>query len=213
MIKVITIEREYGSGAAEIGKTLAGRLGWALWDREITCEIAKRLKCTEKQVEQREERPDSTFYRLIKAFMRGSYEEHYSGAGNVEMLDSETLARLFEAVVKDIVSRGPCVIVGRGSPWFLRHRDDVCRVFLYASYDEKLRRLLATGKPQQEAEESLETVDRDRAAFVKTYHGLNWPLREIYHVMINTIQGNDIVMDLILHQMEILNHIAAPILS
>jgi hypothetical protein len=32
MIKVITIDREYGSGAADIAATLAARLGWKLWD-------------------------------------------------------------------------------------------------------------------------------------------------------------------------------------
>jgi len=30
MIRVITIEREYGSGAADIAKKVADRLGWKL---------------------------------------------------------------------------------------------------------------------------------------------------------------------------------------
>jgi cytidylate kinase len=209
LIQVVTIEREYGCGAADIAQTLAQRLGWSLWDREITAEIAKRLHCDVKTVEQREERPDSTFYRLMKAFMRGSYEESYSGSGKVDMLDSETLAHLFEAVVKDVVSRGPCVIVGRGSPWFLRERPDVCSVFLYASYAEKMRRLRAIGRSRQEAEEALETVDRDRAAFVKKYYGLNWPFREIYHMMLNTAQGDDRVLDLILHELKLLKEVPA----
>jgi cytidylate kinase len=204
VIQVVTIEREYGCGAPEIAQALAERLGWSLWDREITAEIAKRLHCDVKTVEQREERPDSTFYRLMKAFMRGSYEESYSGTGKVDMLDGETLAHLFEAVIKDVVSRGPCVIVGRGAPWFLRERPDVCRVFLYASYQEKMRRLRASGKSRQEAEEALETVDRDRAAFVKRYYGLSWPFREIYHMMLNTSQGDDGVLGLILHELELL---------
>ena len=45
MIKVISVEREYGCGAANIAQTLADRLGWKLWDQEITDEIARRLKC------------------------------------------------------------------------------------------------------------------------------------------------------------------------
>jgi hypothetical protein len=31
LIKVLTIEREYGSGAIEIAQKLADRLGWKLW--------------------------------------------------------------------------------------------------------------------------------------------------------------------------------------
>src|SRR6185437_4587156 len=204
MIKIITIEREYGSGAAGIAKTLAGRLGWALWDHEITCEIARRLKCDVRSVEQREEKPDPAFYGLVKVFMRGSCEEHYTGGG-IELLDAEHLAELFEKVVKEVVSRGPCIIVGRGSPWFLRDRADTLRTFLYAPYNEKLRRTMATGKSREETEDLLERVDRDRAAFVRKYYGLAWPYREIYHLMINTLPGDEAVMDVILHAKELLS--------
>jgi hypothetical protein len=41
MIRIITIEREYGCGAADIAKLLAERLGWRLWDQDLTSEIAK----------------------------------------------------------------------------------------------------------------------------------------------------------------------------
>ncbi len=45
MIKVLTIEREYGSGAAEIAQQLADRLGWKLWDQLLTNEIARYMEC------------------------------------------------------------------------------------------------------------------------------------------------------------------------
>ena len=41
MIRILTIEREYGSGAADIARKLAERLGWKLWDEELTAEIAR----------------------------------------------------------------------------------------------------------------------------------------------------------------------------
>jgi cytidylate kinase len=75
MINVIVVEREYGSGAAAIAEKLAGRLGWKLWDRDITCAIAKRLKCDVKKVEQREERLDPAFYRRSEE-RRGGKECH-----------------------------------------------------------------------------------------------------------------------------------------
>lgn len=204
MINIITVEREYGSGAAEIAKALAGRLGWALWDHEITCEIARRLKCDVQSVERREEKPDPAFYGLMKAFMRGSYEDHYSGGGGIELLDAEHLAELFEKVVKDVVSRGPCVIVGRGAPWFLRERKDTMSVFLYAPYQERLRRTLASGKSRAQAEDLLERVDRERATFIKKYYGMVWPQRDLYHLMINTLPGDEIVIDIILREKELL---------
>lgn len=204
MIRIITIEREYGCGAGGIAKALSARLGWTLWDREITCEIAKRLRCDVASVERREERPDPTFYGLVKVFMRGSYEDRYSGSGT-ELLDAEHLAHAFERVVKDVAERGPCVIVGRGSPWFLRGRDDAMHVFLFAPHEEKMRRITSQGKTEGEAEDLIETVDRDRAAFVKKFVGRTWPQRDLYHLMLNSVIGDEGVIELLLHELELLN--------
>ncbi|HZS53231.1 MAG TPA: cytidylate kinase-like family protein [Bryobacteraceae bacterium] len=204
MINVITVEREYGSGAGTIAKKLADRLGWSLWDRQITCEIARRLKCDEKAVEEREERLDSTFYRLAKIFMRGSYEESYTGGG-MEMLDAEGLSHAFERIIKDIASKGNSIIVGRAAPWFLRDRPDTFHVFIYASYQEKLRRLLALGNTKADAERLLETVDDERAAFIKRYYKKTWPQRDLYHMMINSKVGDQAVMDLILTEIDMLD--------
>jgi cytidylate kinase len=205
MIRIIAIEREYGCGAGSIAQKLADQLGWKLWDRDITCDIARRLKCDVKSVEQREERLDPAFYRLVKTFMRGSYEDSL-GAGNVELLDAEHLARLFENVVQQASADGNCIIVGRGAPFFLRDRDDVFSVFMYAPYDEKLRRLTALGKSHDEADELIERVDRERAAFIKKYYGKIWPQRDLYHMMLNTKVGDQLVIDLILREIEALNH-------
>ncbi len=209
MITIITIEREYGSGGGGIAKALADRLGWTLWDREITREIATRLKCDVKSVEQREERLDPTFYRLMKMFMRGSYEDSYEGSG-LELLDAEHLSRLFEQVVKKLASKGRCVIVGRGSPWFLRERADTFRAFIYAPHEEKMRRIRAQGKSRSEAEDLIETVDRERAAFVTKYYAKVWPQRDLYHLMINSVLGDEVVIDMILNGVKAMEQQAAP---
>jgi Cytidylate kinase-like family len=60
-IRIITIERAYGCGAAEIAQKLAARLGWNLWDQELTREIARLAHCQQSAVEQREERRDPLY--------------------------------------------------------------------------------------------------------------------------------------------------------
>lgn len=212
MINVITIEREYGSGAGNIARMLAERLGWSLWDHEITNEIARRLKCSVHSVEEREERLDPTYYRLLKVFMRGSYEASFSGS-NLELLDAEGLFRLFEAVVKEIAKRGNCVIVGRGGSYYLREHKNALRVFLYAPPEDKIRRLTAQGKTRLEAEELVTTVDAERAAFVKKYHAKSWPLRELYHLMLNSQVGDELVQRMILTEMELLNEMGGSVAS
>ena len=75
MIKIITLEREYGSGGAVIAQKLAERLGWKLWDQLLTNEIARSMKCNEAEVQEREERRDPLAYRLLKNFMRAKYDQ------------------------------------------------------------------------------------------------------------------------------------------
>ena len=43
MYKIITMEREFGSGGNEIGRRVAKKLGIELYDRNILVEAAKRL--------------------------------------------------------------------------------------------------------------------------------------------------------------------------
>lgn len=203
MINVVTIEREYGTGACGIANGIAGRLGFKVWDQLLTEDIARRLHCDVSAVEQREERCDPTYYRLVKTFMRGSYEDR-TGA-KYENLDAEGLLHLFEKSINEIADKGKCIIIGRGAPWFLRRRTDACHVFLYASHEEKLRRIRSFGKSTAEAEELIGRVDSERAAYVKKYHNATWPTRELYHLMVNTKIGDENVVDLVLRQIELLN--------
>jgi cytidylate kinase len=197
MIRVITIEREYGSGGADIAKRIADRLGWKLWDQLLTNEIARRMDCDNRIVEDREEKRDPLFYRLFKAFMRGSFEGSLN-APRLKMADTECIREVTERVVKETADGGECVIVGRGSAYYLQSRRDTFHVFVYAPFDAKVRRLQASGKSANEALHLAETVDRDRAAFIKQYFGVEWPDRQRFHLMVNSSIGEDTTVQTIL---------------
>ena len=56
----------------------------------------------------------------------------------------------------------------------------------------------AIGHSEREAEELVDTVDRERIEFVKHYFGADWPTRCLYHMMINTTVGDENVISMIL---------------
>jgi cytidylate kinase len=204
MIKIVTIEREYGCGGGEIAKKLAEHLGWKLWDQLLTEEIARLADCPKKVVEQREERTDPLYYRLFKSFLRGSYEGSLN-AHKLKLVDSECILEFTEKVVQHAASAGNCVIVGRGSQLFLRNREDALRIFLYAPREDKVRRLLSRGKSEQEAQVLVDTVDLERADFIEKYFKIEWPSRSIYHAMINTAIGDETVIQTIVDFMKTLD--------
>jgi cytidylate kinase len=202
MYRIITIEREYGSGAAEIARELASRLGWKLWDKELTAEIARVADVDPSAVSMCEERVDSTFQRLVKVFWRGSYERSMHLEN--QTFDPDRMVHVGEQVMHQIAEKGNSIIVGRGAPYFLRDRPDAFHVFLYAPRAEKLRRIQDLGTRLHEAEDLVDTVDRERILFVKHYFGADWPTRSLYHVMLNTAMGDENVITTILHSMRTL---------
>jgi len=203
VFRIITFEREFGSGAGAIAAQLADRLGWKLWDYALTEEVAKTANVDCSAVERCEERLDSRLYRLAKVFWRGSYEAS-APLSNAQAFDTDHMVSMMQQIMEKIAQEGKAVIVGRGAPYFLRDRRDTFRVFTYAPPTEKIRRLRELGKSQSEAEELVETVDRERIAYVKHYFDADWPNRSLYDLMINTAMGDENVIATILNTMRLM---------
>jgi cytidylate kinase len=201
--RIITVEREFGCGGGEISAELARRLGWELWDHALTEEIAKLANVDCAAVDRQDGRVDSTFHRLAKVFWRGSFQRSMP-QGKTEFFDADCMVEMGQQVMAKVASAGNCVIVGRGAPYFLRQHPNAFHVFLYAPHDEKTRRLRESKRVSGNIEEMLDSVDRDRIAFVKRYFNADWPTRSLYHIMLNTAIGNDNVISTILDTMHLL---------
>ncbi len=202
MFRLITIEREYGCGAAAIAATLADQLGWKLWDQLLTEEIARLANVEPSAVMRCDERMDSRLHRLAKSFWRGSYERN-SGALGSQVFDTDRMMAMMQETMNKIGREGNAVVVGRGAPYLLRENPDAFHVFLYAPRSEKIRRTVAGGHTEEDAADRVDSVDRERSAYVKHYFNADWPTRSLYHVMLNTAVGNDPVVQTILDTMHL----------
>lgn len=202
MFRLITIEREYGCGAPAIAAQLADHLGWKLWDHLLTEEIARLASVDEAAVKRCDERMDSRLHRLAKSFWRGSYERNSAALGS-QVFDADCMLPIMQEAMNKIAQEGHAVIVGRGAPYFLRENPDAFHVFLFAPRSEKIRRVMAEGHGEEEAGEMVDSVDRERMAYVKHYFNADWPTRSLYHLMINTAVGNDPVVQTILDTMRL----------
>lgn len=198
MIRIVTIEREYGSGAANIARKLAERMGWTLWDQALTDEIARLMDCPSQTVVEREERRDTLTYRLFKSFMRGSFEGSVN-APRLKMVDADCIREVAQRLVIDIAQKGNAVIVGRGAAYYLHDRTDALHIFIYAPFEEKVHRLISTGKTENEAVELVETVDQERSEYIQKYFNIEWPSREFFHLMINSGIGEEMAIETILN--------------
>jgi cytidylate kinase len=203
MFRILTLEREYGAGGGQVARNLAERLGWRLYDQQLTAEIARRADVHPEAVRQCDEHRDPLFYRLAKVFWRGSYERTMPWPAD-RAFDTDTLVRLSHVVIQDLAKNGKCVFVGRGSPYILRDRPEVFSVFLFAPADVKVHRLMQEQNlSEQKARHLVETIDAERSDFIKHYFNMQWPTRSLYNLMVNTGPGVDVAVETILSAMHV----------
>jgi cytidylate kinase len=205
MKQILLIDREFGAGGTTIAQILAQRLGWKLFDDELTHEIARLAKIPFEVCQKREERKDPFLHRLINVIWRGSFDRNLPSP-DLAILDTDRLVCLIEHVVKKAAETRPCIMVGRGAPYYLRDRADTFCVFLYASRDLKYHRILKrVGGNEKEAVELVDTLDEDRRKFVRHYFDQEWPNRQLFHAMINTCIGDEKTVESILHLLNVVN--------
>lgn len=197
MRNILLLDREFGAGGSTLGARVAARLGWKLFDDELTREIARLANVHVDTCRRMEERIDPPLKRLVNIIWRGSFERNLSDP-DLAILDTDRLVALTGRVVAEAADRAPCVIVGRGAPYFLRKRSDTLAVFLYGSRELKFRRVLARVGDSRRAAEMVDTIDEDRRKFNREHFHLPWPERRLFHAMFDTDRGDDAVVEAIL---------------
>ena len=179
---------------------LAARAG-NFWISSSPARLPSLLPWTKRRWRRREEKCDPLTHRLAKVFWRGSYERSLPISDD-KLFGADEMVELATRIIEKKGEEGNCVIVGRGAPYILRNRKDTFRVFVYGSREEKIRRMVKLKMEEKYAEEMVDTIDRERAAFIRKYFNAEWPCRRLYHMMLNSDQGIELVADTILATME-----------
>jgi cytidylate kinase len=210
MKQILLIDREFGAGGMTIAALLAERLKWKLFDDELTQEIARLAKIPVEVCRRHEERKDPFLQRLVNLIWKGSFDRNLPSP-DMAILDTDRLVSVVKQVIIKAADSRPCIMVGRGAPYFLRERKDILSIFLYAPRDLKYHRILKRVGNEKQALDLLDTQDDDRRKFVKHYFGHDWPNRELFHAMINTAIGDDKTVEEILHLLDAVNRKAEAI--
>jgi len=194
-VRVITVEREYGSHGAEFAHDLAVRLGWRLLDSELVAGAARMAGIDPKAAARFDERLDPWYYRYGKMFWQ---DPVYAPAtsGDEKIFDSERMLELIRTEILDAANQGNCVLVGRGSACALAGRPGCFHVFVYATASAK-KEWFARAFPEraQQAEQHLAAFDRRRAAVIRSFYQQEWCSRGLYHMLLNSCIGTEAMMN------------------
>ena len=178
---IITIGREYGSGGREIGELVAKKLGIPFYDKQILTRAAQKSGLCEEVMEHHDE----------KASLGGIFVgsgAHMGGAGiGLQMpLNQRVFLAQFETI-NAIAAEGDCVIVGRCADYVLKDLPDVVHVFLYASEEKRIERIMRVENVERgEARELIRKTDKQRKSYYNFFADGNWGLRSNYDLMLRT---------------------------
>ena len=179
---LITIGRECGCGADEIGKILSDKYGIPFYAKLELVKYAKEKGIYEKY--------PYFFGEVPTDFFMSSLDENVME--RVRNTPKEALGKLIQD--KD------CIIIGRTSNFVFRDKDDSVRIFLCANLNYRIAQIaMKHNLSMDKARKLVEETDERRSRYQQYYTGEEWGFAGNYDLSINVsvlgIQGVTDVID------------------
>ena len=160
MKKIITISREFGAAGGTIGKTVAERLGYEYFDKELIIQAARDANLDVEKIVKFDEKVPVMFGFTQSLF---------------DLYNSPVEERFYEAqkrIIRKIAEHGKCVIVGRNANSVLAEYDDSFHVFIHANFYWRLNYLKSDkmkNVPPEKIAEHINNIDKARKKFCAYY--------------------------------------------
>ena len=182
---MVTLGRQFGCGAREIGQMVAKMLDISYYDKELLLEAAKQSGVAPAIFEASDERTPK-FFSSLWSFNLG----YYSGtlfAGD-QPVKEDNVYQAQSQVMVDLAHKGPCVIVGRSADYILRNETEVISIFLHSSMEDRIKRIVKRGdcKTKKEAREMAIKQNKLRANYYNFYTDKHWGESESYDLSIDS---------------------------
>lgn len=195
MKKIITIGREFGSGGHEIGERLSKRLNYALYDREIIDEAAKKSGINIKELQRYDEKAMNS---LLYSLVLGNYYKVLENSP-LEQPVAIRIEQAYFSTITNLAEKEPCIIVGRCADYILKDHKNRISFFITADEKKKIARIKDKySVTEAEAVKMINKNDRNRRNYYKSITGKTWGMAENYDFCIcSSYYGIDSTVEII----------------
>ena len=201
MKTIITIERQYGSGGAAIGKLLSERLGIPYYNDELLKLASQESGISEELFHKHDETPTGS---VIYSLFMGTYPVGDDGRVYPDLpLNHKLFLAQFETI-KKLAEKGPCVLIGRCSNYVLKDNPNTINVFFFADFEDRKKRIKDIyDYDEKKIEDIIKRTDKRRASYNSYYTDQKWGDAKNYDLCINTSKlSHDGAVDVILKFIE-----------
>lgn len=174
--RIITINRQFGSGGRTIGRQTAEQLGIPCYDQELIEKIAKESGFAEEYIAEKGEETPGGSHWLVNAI-----------TSRTEFMTQDLLWEIQKKVVLELAEQGPCVMVGRCADYLLKEKHDCLTVFIHAELAKRAERIVRVyGEREEAPEKRLRDKDKRRSAYYHFHTDQSWEAASNYHVSLDS---------------------------
>ena len=139
---------------------MAEILGIEYYDRDIVDAAAKKMKLPVSTISDADETVSNGFFQMMFPLGQSGIRMQH------DVFDTQ------REIILNIADKGNCIIVGRCADYILESVKNHLRIYIYASYDQRLKNCISTLKMTEEsAKRMIREVDKAREAYHRHYAG------------------------------------------
>lgn len=162
---VITVSREIGSGGHTVGHILAERLGVPYYDKALVESLKEKFSIGVYDLEKLKGKKSNWLAKFLDSAAPLPADARQS-------ISTEEIFKAEEEILLSMAEAGSCVIAGRSGFHVLRSHPNSLHVFITASDEFRVRRVMAKqGLPEESAAALIKDIDDKRENYIKRFTG------------------------------------------
>ena len=192
---VITISRQFGAGGKTLGEMVSNELGYSLFDNELIQMVAEEAKVSAIRIENIEKESSGKFRKFLSGMLpknlsgmvpRAVADQRSEGKA-AESISEEVYVDLLHEIINKIYEGGNAVIIGRGSQYILKDKQDAFHVLVAANKDDRGKFLVNKyGLSPKEAMQAVDLDDKRRKNLFRKFGKTDYDQPLCYHLVLNT---------------------------
>jgi len=197
-MSVITVSRQFGAGGRTLGEMVAEKLGYELYDNEVIQMVAEQAKVSANSVDALEKETGGIFKKVIADIVPKSLKDLIVSR-NQETIDEEIYVDILQKIITEIAESGNAVIIGRGSQYILKDRENIIHVLITGEGKDREKFLEEKyDLTHDQAAHAISHDDRRRANLYRKFAVTDYDQPDRYHLVLNTSKlGFDTARELI----------------
>jgi cytidylate kinase len=182
---VITISRQFGAGGLTLSKRLSDILGYTLFDQEIIAMVSEKAKVSKNWVQSVEKEAGGKLQQAVSRLMPKNVVDRVL-KNEHGYIDEEIYLDHLQNIIRQIASKGNCIILGRGGQYILKDTKDAVHILLIADKEYRIRFMEAKYKLRRtRAEQVVDAEDKRRTNLYRKFNKTDYDHPSHYHLTLN----------------------------